>query len=128
MLDGLDIEIAKQFTFDAAHRIPGLPPSHKCHRLHGHTYRVELRLRGPMDRLGFVREYDEIAAAWRPLHDLLDHRFLNEVEGMEHTSTEFIAVWIAERLLVALPELVAVRVAESTTTWAQVETRRAKSL
>lgn len=114
------IEIAKQFTFDAAHRIPGLPPTHKCHHLHGHTYRVELLLSGTMNELGFVREYDEIAAAWAPLADQLDHKFLNEVEGMKHTSTEYIAYWIAERIRKPLPELIAVRVSESSTTWAMV--------
>lgn len=128
--------ISKTFDFDAAHRLDRLPPEHKCHRLHGHTYRVEIRVRGePGRRLGMLIDYAELAAAWKPLHALLDHRCLNEVPGLEVPTTEVLAAWIYERLTtfsVELPEdnkkqflslgglAVAVRVYESATTYAEV--------
>ncbi|HWN72058.1 MAG TPA: 6-carboxytetrahydropterin synthase, partial [Haliangium sp.] len=73
--------ISKTFTFDAAHRLDRLPPEHKCHRMHGHTYRVELILSGHVADNGFLLDYADIAEMWAPLHELLDHRILNEVPG-----------------------------------------------
>lgn len=119
------ITIAKRFTFDAAHRLERLPADHKCHRLHGHTYEVELRLCGNVDAdTGFIVDYAEIEAAWEPVFDAIDHRYLNEVPGLEVPSTEVLVAWIAARLAETLPELVSVRVSESSTTWAEVDVVR----
>jgi len=122
--------ISKCFTFDAAHRLDRLPADHKCHRMHGHTYEVELVFRGPVDDMGFVLDYADIATAWAPLHDLLDHRVLNEVPGLETPTTEVLAAWIAVHIASsptgsadfgALLEHVLVR--ESSTTWCRMELR-----
>jgi len=112
--------IAKEFTFDAAHFLPKLPADHKCHRMHGHTYRVELVFRGAIDANGFVLDYAEIAALWAPVHEELDHRVLNEIPGLETPSTEVLAWWIAGELRAKEARLVAIRVYESTTTWCEV--------
>ncbi len=112
------VTIAKKFTFDAAHRLD-LPTEHKCSRLHGHTYEVELRVRGELDRRGFVVDYEEIAAASANVLDQLDHRYLNDIPGLEQPSTEVLVRWIAERLRPEIPGLVSVKVAESSTTWAE---------
>lgn len=117
---GLAVTISKTFDFDAAHFLPNVPKRHKCRRLHGHTYRVEVVLRGVPDRRGFVVDYAEIAAAWKPIEEMLDHRLLNDIEGLENPSTEVLAPWIAHALLDALPLLHAVRVYESSTTWCEV--------
>ena len=114
------VTISKTFDFDAAHSLPGVPKNHKCARLHGHTYRVEVLLRGEPDVRGFVADYAEIAAAWAPLHDMLDHRHLNEIEGLENPTTEVLAPFIARALIDALPLLLSVRVYESSTTWCEV--------
>lgn len=111
--------ISKTFDFDAAHRLLSLPDTHKCHRLHGHTYRVEVRLRGELDEHGMVVDYARIAAAWQPVHDALDHRYLNEVPGLETPTTEVLAGWILARLRRDLPSMVAVRVYESASTYAE---------
>jgi 6-pyruvoyltetrahydropterin/6-carboxytetrahydropterin synthase len=115
------VTIAKQFTFDAAHHLPGLPEGHKCKRLHGHTYRVEIQLRGPVDEFGFVVDYAEIAKAWAGIDEQLDHRCLNDIPGLETPSTEVLVKWIGDRVKALLPRLVRVRVSESTTTWAEME-------
>lgn len=125
------ITIAKRFTFDAAHQLTNLPENHKCHRLHGHTYEVELVLRGiPKD--GFVMDYADIADAWRPIHDALDHRFLNDIEGLEIPSTENIVIWMFRKfsefgkrdwdpLHVELwGKLERIRIKESTRTWCEM--------
>lgn len=118
-------EIAKRFTFDAAHYLDRLPPDHKCHRMHGHTYEVELVFKGEVNpATGFVLDYADIAAMWAPLHDRLDHRLLNEVKGLEIPSTENLARWIGVEILSsrhsAGKRLSEVRIKESSTTWCVV--------
>jgi 6-pyruvoyltetrahydropterin/6-carboxytetrahydropterin synthase len=115
----MNITIAKVFDFDAAHFLPRVAAEHKCRRMHGHTYRVELICAGPLDQHGMVLDYAEIAKAWEPVHAALDHRILNEVPGLENPTTEVLAPWIFERIEASLPELVAVRVYESSTTWCE---------
>lgn len=114
--------ISKTFDFDAAHRLDRLPAHHKCHRMHGHTYRVEIRLRGePGRHLGMLIDYAEIAKAWEPLHAQLDHQTLNEVAGLDVPTTEILAAWLHERLVDRFNGLsLAVRVYESSTTYAEV--------
>jgi 6-pyruvoyltetrahydropterin/6-carboxytetrahydropterin synthase len=91
-------EIEKTFTFEAAHRLPHVPEGHKCARLHGHSFRVTIRVRGEVGaRTGWICDFAELSAAWQPLFALLDHRFLNEVEGLDNPTSEIIAAWIAGR-------------------------------
>jgi len=112
--------IAKSFDFDAAHMLPKVPPEHKCHRLHGHTYRVEIRCAGEPDERGMVCDYAEIAEAWQSVHELLDHRYLNDIQGLENPTTEMLAPWILERLRRWDIPLISVRVYESASTWCEV--------
>ena len=110
------MEIFREFTFEAAHLLPHVPPGHKCARLHGHSFRVELHVRGPLHpELGWVMDFADLKAAWRPLHEVLDHHYLNEVEGLENPTSENLARWIWRRLLPALPGLARVVVRETCT-------------
>jgi len=111
------MEIEKTFRIEAAHRLPRLPAEHKCSRLHGHSFRVTVRVAGEVDpTLGWVVDYAEIKAAFAPLFDALDHRYLNEVPGLENPTSEVLAVWVWERLAPRLPGLAAVEIAETCTT------------
>lgn len=120
------ITIAKRFTFDAAHCLPMMGEGHKCTRLHGHTYEVEVQLTGEIDPVtGIVLDYDDIAKIWTPLHVALDHRYLNDVPGLSCPTTENLVMWIYERLATAFrahPNIVGlqIRVAESSTTYAEM--------
>ncbi|SKC66335.1 6-carboxytetrahydropterin synthase QueD [Krasilnikoviella flava] len=111
------MELFKEFTFEAAHRLPNVPPGHKCSRLHGHSYKVQVEVTGPVDTdLGWVIDFGDIKAAWGDLDDALDHRYLNEVPGLENPTSELLAVWIWDRLSAALPNLLsAVTVKETCT-------------
>ena len=109
--------IAKTFSFDAAHWLPEVPPDHRCRRMHGHSYAVELGLEADLDpKLGWVQDYGEISRAFAPLLERLDHRCLNEVEGLENPTAEVLAVWIYEQLKGDLPLLADVTVRETPTT------------
>ena len=112
------MEIFREFTFEAAHRLPNVPDGHKCARLHGHSYRVEVRVRGDVDPVaGWVMDFADIAAAFAPLRDQLDHYYLNEVPGLANPTSEALPRWIWDRLADVLP-LSAVTVRETCTSGA----------
>jgi 6-pyruvoyltetrahydropterin/6-carboxytetrahydropterin synthase len=110
------MELRKTFQFEAAHLLPRLPESHKCRRLHGHSFQVEIVVSGNCDpNLGWLVDYAEITEAFRPLWQRLDHFYLNEVPGLENPTSENIAVWIWNGLKPKLPSLAEVVVAETCT-------------
>jgi 6-pyruvoyltetrahydropterin/6-carboxytetrahydropterin synthase len=110
------MDIFKVFTIEAAHRLPNVPEGHKCARLHGHSFRIEVHVRGPVDAAsGWVMDYADIKAAFVPLFEQLDHRYLNEVEGLDNPTSEMLARWIFRRLRPALPGLHRVVVHETCT-------------
>jgi len=114
------VEIFKAFTLECAHRLPQVPPGHKCARVHGHSFRVEIHVKGPVDpQLGWVMDFAELKAAFDPLYRQLDHHYLNDVAGLENPTSENLARWIWQRLRPALPLLCAVVVHETCTSGAR---------
>lgn len=109
-------EIYKEFHFEAAHRLPNVPAGHKCARLHGHSFHVRLHVHGEVGtESGWVLDFGDIKEQFAPLHDLLDHNYLNEIPGLENPTSEQIARWIWERLAPRLPDLHAVEIRETCT-------------
>ena len=110
------MDIFKVFTLEAAHRLPNVPVGHKCSRLHGHSFRVELRVSGePGPETGWIMDFSDLKAAFQPLYDQLDHNYLNDIPGLENPTSERLAMWIWERLKAALPLLSEVVVHETCT-------------
>ena len=112
----MNVELRKSFQFEAAHLLPHLPETHKCRRLHGHSFQVEIAIAGPCDpRLGWLMDYADITRAFQPTWEKLDHFYLNEIPGLENPTSENIAVWIWNKLKPKLPVLTEVAVAETCT-------------
>lgn len=110
------MEIYKAFTIEAAHRLPNLPESHKCYRLHGHSFKIEVHVTGKVDQnTGWIMDFADISAAFKPLFERLDHHYLNEIEGLENPTSENLARWIWRQLKPALPLLSSVVVQETCT-------------
>ena len=102
----MNVRLVHEFRFEAAHLLPRVPAGHKCRRLHGHSFKVELSLEGPVDpHTGWFIDFAEIHAAWDPLHQILDHNYLNEVEGLDNPTSEVLAKWIWDHLKPTLPAL-----------------------
>ena len=110
------VEIFKEFTFESAHRLPYVPEGHKCGRLHGHSFKVAIHLSGDIDpATGWIRDFSEIKAIFKPLYELLDHNYLNDIPGLENPTSEVLAKWIWQQLKPLLPELSAIRIHETCT-------------
>jgi 6-pyruvoyltetrahydropterin/6-carboxytetrahydropterin synthase len=101
-----EMEIYKSFRFDAAHRLTGVPDTHKCSAMHGHSYEIQIHVRGPVDpQTGFVMDYGDLAKACDPLFEEMDHAILNEIDGLENPTSENMSVWLWNRLKPELPLL-----------------------
>ena len=112
----MKMELRKSFQFEAAHLLPLLPSGHKCRRLHGHSFAVEIVVAGECDpKLGWLMDYADISAAFKPLWEKLDHHYLNEIPGLENPTSEIVAAWIWKKLKPKLPLLTEVVVAETCT-------------
>jgi 6-pyruvoyltetrahydropterin/6-carboxytetrahydropterin synthase len=100
------MEIFKQFTFDSAHHLPHVPEGHKCKNVHGHTYRLTLYFEGPLHpQLGWVEDFAVIKKVVKPVIETLDHKNLNEIDGLENPTCEIIGVWIWDRVKPMIPSL-----------------------
>lgn len=110
------MDIFRVFTVEAAHRLPNVPAGHKCARLHGHSFRIEVHVSGPVDpRTGWVMDFADMKRAFAPVFDRLDHHYLNEIEGLDNPTSENVARWIWTQLHPALPQLSRIVIHETCT-------------
>ena len=111
------VELTKTYGFEAAHRLPMVPSDHKCARMHGHSFGIDVTVAGEVDeRMGWLVDFGDISAQVEPLlRQELDHRTLNEVPGLENPTSELLCRWLWRRLSPALPGLSAITVRETCT-------------
>src|SRR4051812_40594245 len=110
------MEIFRAFTLEAAHRLPNVPAGHKCARLHGHSFRIELHVAGAIDaRAGWVMDFADLKTAFQPVFERLDHHYLNEIAGLENPTSEHLARWIWREMKPRVPQLSKIVVHETCT-------------
>ncbi len=110
------MELFKEFSFEAAHRLPNVPAEHKCARLHGHSFFVRITVAGEVGATsGWVMDFADVSRGFRPILDQLDHFYLNDIPGLDNPTSENLAKWIWQKLIKNLPSLIAVEIRETCT-------------
>ena len=108
------VELVKDFHFEAAHYLPNVPPGHKCRRMHGHSFRGQVAVRGNTDpQVGWLIDYADIRRVVDPVIEELDHYCLNDIGGLENPTSELIAVWLWNRIVPAIGSLHRITVEET---------------
>ena len=116
----MKIALTKTLDFEAAHWLPKFPEGHKCRRLHGHSYKVDIIVSGECDpEIGYLVDFGDIKRVTAPLVEQLDHFCLNDIEGLENPTAEVLAKWIYDKLIIEIPLLSCVRVFETSTSSAE---------
>ena len=112
----MSVTLTKDFYFEAAHTLPHVPPDHQCARMHGHSYKVQVSVTGPVDpKSGWLMDHAEISRLVRPLIADLDHRYLNDIPGLENPTFEQLASWLWRKLQPSLPGLSEITIHETPT-------------
>ena len=116
----MKIALTKTFGFEAAHYLPCFPEGHKCRRMHGHSFKIDVVVEGEVDpQVGYLIDFADVKAATKPIEEALDHRVLNDIEGLENPTAELLARWVWDQLKPKLELLSAVRVHETCTSSAE---------
>ena len=110
------MDVFKAFNIEAAHKLTGVPEDHKCARLRGHSFHVEIHVSGPLTpREGWVMDFSDIKATFEPIYNQLDHNYLNDITGLENPTSEILAQWIWQQLKPQLPLLSKIVIKETCT-------------
>lgn len=109
-------QLSRDYHFEAAHRLPRVPATHKCSRVHGHSYHITITLSGAVDSdLGWLVDFADVDRVIEPVLARIDHQLLNEIPGLENPTSELLAVWLWREIQPRLPGLTEVMVAETPT-------------
>lgn len=120
----MNVRLVHEFRFESAHRLPKVPPGHKCARLHGHSFKVEIAVEGPVgEDTGWFIDFAVLEEAWAPIGNQLDHHYLNDIPGLDNPTSEALARWIWERLKPTLPSLARITIFETCTARCEYEGR-----
>jgi 6-pyruvoyltetrahydropterin/6-carboxytetrahydropterin synthase len=116
LLLDMKTSITRVYRFEAAHFLPLVPEGHRCRRMHGHNYAVEITCEGTIGEDGFILDFAKLDQLVGPMLVEVDHRLLNEIEGLSNPTAEIIAQWFASRL----PISSTIKVYENADSWATV--------
>ena len=109
------MKLFKEFTFEAAHKLPMVPKDHKCFNLHGHSFKVKITIEGEVNEMGWVMDLSSAKESCKPRIDGLEHKYLNEAEGLHNPTSENIAIWLWNKIIKELPELSVIEIMETCT-------------
>ena len=109
--------VYKKFNVESARSLPNVPETHPCYQLHGHSFKIIIRVKGQLDKhTGFVTDFQEIENAFNPIKKILDHSFLNKIEGLSNPTSENICIWIWDKIESSIPNICEIEIKETDST------------
>ena len=109
--------VYKKFNIESARSLPNVPESHPCYQLHGHSFKIIISIIGQIDKnTGFVIDFQEIENAFNPIKKILDHSFLNKIEGLSNPTSENICIWIWDKIESSIPNICEIEIKETDST------------
>ena len=109
--------VYKKFNIESARLLPNVPENHPCHRLHGHSFKIIISVEGQIDeQSGFVTDFQEIEDAFNPINEILDHSYLNDIEGLSNPTSENICIWIWNKIESSIPNICEIEIKETDST------------
>ena len=109
--------VYKKFNIESARSIPNLPKTHPCHHIHGHSFKIIISVKGPVNKQnGFVTDFQDIDDAFSPFKKELDHSYLNDIEGLQNPTSENICIWIWNKIQSSLPNIYKIEIKETDST------------
>ena len=109
--------VYKKFNIESARSLPNVSESHPCYQLHGHSFTIIITVKGQMDKhTGFVTNFQEIENAFNPIKKILDHSFLNKIEGLSNPTSENICIWIWDKIESSIPNICEIEIKETDST------------
>ena len=111
------MKVYKTFAIESARSLPKLPEEHPCHKVHGHSFKITLTVESEIDQTtGFVMDFSDIDSVFRPIHEIIDHAYLNDIKGLEDPSSENLCRWIWKQLSPSLKGLKQIEIRETEST------------
>ena len=111
------MEVYKTFAIESARSLPKLPDEHPCSKVHGHSFKITLTVEGEIDQTtGFVMDFSDIDSAFRPIHEIIDHAYLNDIEGLSNPTSENICIWIWNKIESSIPNICEIKIKETDST------------
>ena len=109
--------VYKKFNVESARSLPNVPETHPCYQLHGHSFKIIISVKGQLDKhTGFVTDFQEIENAFNPIKKILDHSFLNKIEGLGNPTSENICIWIWDKIESSIPNICEIEIKETDST------------
>jgi 6-pyruvoyltetrahydropterin/6-carboxytetrahydropterin synthase len=109
-------QLVREYDFEAAHSLPKVPEGHKCARVHGHSYRVTIVIEGDIDpEMGWLMDFAAIDEGVDAVIGQLDHRYLNDIDGLSNPTSELLAQWMWQRIKPGLDVMTELAVSETPT-------------
>ena len=109
--------VYKKFNIESARSIPNLPKTHPCHHIHGHSFKIIISVKGPVNKQnGFVVDFQDIDDAFSSFKKELDHSYLNDIEGLQNPTSENICIWIWDKIQSSLPNIYKIEIKETDST------------
>ena len=106
--------VYKNFNIESARSLPNVPKTHPCYNVHGHSFKIKISVKQKIDKTtGFVIDFQDGS---QPIIEILDHKYLNDIEDLNNPTSENMCIWIWKKLKPSLPNIYEIEIKETDST------------